>query len=73
MNILKEAAVAIGDHVTAPVRKISYEIRIGCKADIERVQVWTDEGQFSRSHIEWFIVPENATRKERSAIIEEHD
>ena len=39
MNILKEAAVAIGDHVTAPVRKISYEIRIGCKADIERVHM----------------------------------
>ncbi len=70
MNILKEAPIFVGDHVTAPFRKVKYEIRTGIEGDIERVQVWSDEGLYSTSHIEWIIVPKHATPAERSAIIE---
>jgi hypothetical protein len=72
MNILKEAAIFVGDHVTAPIRRLNFELMSGRPSKIERVTVWSDEGQHSRSHIEWFVVPKDATRQERTRIIDIH-
>lgn len=56
MSIMKEAAIFVGDTVTAPIRKKMYELRTGKEAAIRRIEVFSDEGEYSRSHIEWFIV-----------------
>lgn len=70
MNIIKEAAVFIGDHITAPIRRLDYEHHTGRPAKIVRATVETDEGEYSTTHFEWFIVPKDATPREQSRIIE---
>jgi len=72
MNLLKEAAIFVGDHFTAPIRKLNFELMSSRPSKIKRLTVWSDEGALSQSHIEWVIIPIDASRKEESEIIDAH-
>lgn len=68
--MLKELAVFIGDHITAPIRKVSYELRTGKPARIERITEF-ETGIFGeQSRQVWFVIPKDATPEQRTAIIE---
>jgi hypothetical protein len=72
MNVLKEAAIFVGDHVTAPIRKLNFEIMSGRPSRILRLTVWSDKGELSQSHFEWVIIPKGATKAEEKTIIDSH-